>query len=228
MSAPARRSPASAALWRVGLPLGLLLLGLVITGLLWRNALQDAHRVLEQEFNSQVDGIAAAVTNRLQANIQVLRGVEGLFNSSRSVTRQEFRDYVQSLRLEERYPGILGVGFSQLIPARSLTEHVARVRREGFPAYAVRPEGAREEYSAIVYLEPFSGRNLRAFGYDMYSEPVRRDAMARAMVEGAPALSGRVKLVQETEADVQHGFLIYVPVYAHGLAHTTRDRKSVV
>lgn len=210
---------------RIGLPVLLFLLGMAITGLLWRNAQQDALRNLERDLANRADNIAAAVVSRLQANIQVLRGVEGLFNSSSQVTRQEFRDYAQALRLEERYPGILGVGYSLRIPAERLASHIAVTRREGFPSYTVRPEGERQDYSSIIFLEPFSGRNLRAFGYDMYSEPVRRDAMARAMEEGAPALSGRVRLVQETEADVQHGFLIYVPVYAHGNPHATRAER---
>jgi hypothetical protein len=33
---------------------------------------------------------------------------------------------------------------------------------------------------SIIYLKPFSGRNLRAFGYDMYSEATRNAAMAQA------------------------------------------------
>ncbi len=42
-----------------------------------------------------------------------------------------------------------------------------------------------------------TGRNLRAFGFDMYSEPVRRAAMEAARDTGAAALSGKVVLVQE-------------------------------
>ncbi|WP_353850005.1 CHASE domain-containing protein [Accumulibacter sp.] len=54
------------------------------------------------------------------------------------------------------------------------------IRADGFPEYALRPPGERRHYSSIVYLEPFDWRNQRAFGYDMYSEPVRQRAMERA------------------------------------------------
>lgn len=47
----------------------------------------------------------------------------------------------------------------------------------------------------------------------MFSESVRRKAMARARDTGLPALSGKVILKQETDTDVQNGFLLYVPVY---------------
>ena len=76
-------------------------------------------------------------------------------------------------------------------------------------------------YAPIVYLEPFSGRNLRAFGYDMFSEPVRREAMERARDQNVAALSGKVLLVQETDQDIQAGTLMYVPVYRTGVPTDT-------
>jgi len=89
----------------------------------------------------------------------------------------------------------------------------------------VNPQGNRDVYTSIVYLEPFSGRNLRAFGFDMYSEPVRRAAMERARDSGEAALSGRVVLVQETTTDVQPGTLMYSPVYRRGQPVDTVERR---
>ena len=83
----------------------------------------------------------------------------------------------------------------------------------------------REIYSSIIYLEPFTKLNLRAFGYDMFSEPVRRAAMERARDLDEAALSGKVILVQETGQDVQAGTLMYVPVYRPGEPHETVDER---
>jgi CHASE1-domain containing sensor protein len=87
------------------------------------------------------------------------------------------------------------------------------VRAEGFPDYTIHPEGQRTEYTPVVYLEPFRGRNLRTLGYDMYSEPVRHATMDRARDSGGTAISGKVTLLQETDRDIQSGFLMYIPVY---------------
>ena len=73
---------------------------------------------------------------------------------------------IRDRRLDERFPGIQGVGFSLVVPPDQKAAHTAAIRREGFPDYAIRPDGERELYTSIIYLEPFSGRNLRAFGYD--------------------------------------------------------------
>lgn len=93
----------------------------------------------------------------------------------------------------------------------------------------MRPEGRRETYTSIIYLEPFDERNQRAFGYDMFSEPVRREAMEIARDTDRTTLSGKVKLVQETEKDVQSGFLLYVPVYKKGMpVSTMQERRAAL
>jgi CHASE1-domain containing sensor protein len=71
------------------------------------------------------------------------------------------------------------------------------MRAAGFPDYEVKPPGPRDFYTSITHIQPFAGRNLRAFGYDMFSEPVRRAAMEAARDSGAAAATGKVTLVQE-------------------------------
>lgn len=169
--------------------------------------------------NAEFDALTLDAQERIEQRIEnytaVLRaGVSFIDTLQRLPTRKEWQRFVQGLQLGERFPGIQGYGFALMLEPGQVAAHEAAVRAEGFEAYRVYPEGERERYSAIVYLEPFDWRNQRAFGYDMYSEPVRRAAMERAARTGTPAASGRVTLVQETAEDVQAGFLIYLPVYA--------------
>ncbi|MSQ18111.1 MAG: PAS domain S-box protein [Betaproteobacteria bacterium] len=101
--------------------------------------------------------------------------------------------------------------------------------QEGFPDYRIKPELPRDEYYSIVYLEPFSARNARSFGYDMMTEPVRRAAQELARDTGQPALSGKVMLVLETDQDVQAGFIVYLPVYRQGAAASTvAERREAI
>lgn len=169
------------------------------------------------EFNTYAEKLNERLRERIGTFDEILRGAAGFFMSSDEVSRQEWRSYVSSLALEESHVGIQGLGFAQYLPPQRVPAHVKAVRAEGFPDYEVTPSGARQDYSAIVYLEPFYGRNLRAFGFDMLSEPVRREAMLRARDSAEIAYSGRVKLKQESSVDVQFGTLAYLPVYRHGL-----------
>ncbi len=192
------------------------LLGL--TALAWQRTRQAEEQERRDDFEDRLRDAQARIGARMEAYEQVLRGTAAALGAGPLMGRAAFHDYVATLHLEDHYPGIQGLGFSLLVPARDLPAHTAAVRAEGFPGYQMRPPGAREAYSSIVYLEPFSDRNLRAFGYDMFAEPVRRAAMEKARDEGQAALSGPVVLVQETGRDVQPGVLMYHPVYTPGPA----------
>ena len=179
----------------------------------------------QREFDFDCLEIQGKIQDRLGAHEQILRSGAAFFGNAKGVNRQEWRQFAARQRIEQRLPGIQGLGFALLVPRAELAQHLQEIRAEGFPDYQVRPAGDREVYSSIIYLEPFTNRNLRAFGYDMLSEPVRRAAMERARDQDAPALSGKVTLVQETDQDVQPGTLMFVPVYRPGLPLDTVDQR---
>jgi PAS domain S-box-containing protein len=191
---------------------------LILTGAAWQGARQDIEKETRERFTRRAEEINSAIFSRMQAQEQVLRGTRGLFEASDHVNREEWRRYVGALQLGRTYPGIQGIGFARHILPEELGRHIREVRAEGFPDYEIQPPGPRDEYTAIVYLEPLDWRNRRALGYDMFTEPTRREAMVTARDTGHPALSGQVVLVQETEQDVQAGCLMYLPVYRHGAA----------
>lgn len=184
----------------------------------------------QNELTLQASEVAAGIKRRLTSNIEVLRGVSGLFAAGQPVSRVAFRNYVEALRIAQDQPGIQGIGYAEWIGGQGREEVIERIRKEGFPDFQILPAGEREDLTAILQLEPFDWRNQRAFGYDMYSEPVRRAAMARARDEGRAAISDRVTLVQETFTDVQPGFLIYLPIYRTGalLASAEQRRAALI
>ncbi len=190
-----------------------LAIGLLLTGFISMRQLQDRNQSADTLFQLRATDLINTIERRLRDHEQILLGGAGLFDASGDVSRQEWRAYVARLRLNQNYPGIQGVGFSQVIAPAELERHLAAVRNQGFPDYTVRPPGERALYTSIIYLEPFAGRNLAAFGFDMFSEATRRKAMEQAVEGGMTSISGKVKLVQETHGREQAGFLMYVPVY---------------
>jgi len=210
---------------RYGPAMLVMLLGLLAAGYLSWLVKSEVDSGAQREFASNCEHIQQRIEARLQAHKQVLLGGAALFDSSDSITREEWRAYAQRVEVDHHFNGIQGLGFSRLIPREQLRSHLADIRGQGFPGYKVHPLGERELYSSIIYLEPFDWRNRRAFGYDMYAEPVRRDAMERARDSNDAALSGRVVLVQETERDVQAGTLMYVPVYRKGMPIATVEQR---
>ena len=205
-------------------------LGLLLTGAVWCLVTAQAERLARERFREQARELADAIGGRLAAYEQLLRGGVALMDATGGrIGRTEWRSYVAALRVEERYPGIQGIGYAMRVAPFALGTHEEAVRAEGFHTYRVTPPGPRPDYFPTVYLEPFTSRNLRAFGYDMFAEPVRQDAMARARDHGTPAATGKVRLVQETEEDVQAGILLYLPVYdRHRPLDGTAERRAAL
>jgi len=181
------------------------------------------------EFALVCNEIEIKIETRLHAHAQLLRTGAAFFAASDTVTRNQWLEFINQAKIEKNLPGIQGVGFSLVIPKNELQQHIQRIREEGFPDYTVKPAGEREIYTSIIYLEPFTGRNLRAFGYDMFTEPVRRKAMEQARDNDVAMLSGKVLLVQETKEDVQPGSLMYVPVFRNGMpVNTVEQRRTAI
>lgn len=189
----------------------------------------NVEREVQREFVFDSNLVVSRIEGRLQAHKQVLLGGAALFDASESVGRNEWREYTKRMQIDRHFNGVHGLGFSLLIPKSQLSRHIEEMRKQGFSDYTVRPAGERDVYSSVIYLEPFKDRNLRAFGYDMYADPVRRAAMEKARDENIAVLSGKVMLVQETDKDVQAGTLMYVPVYRKQmLVNTVEQRRAAL
>lgn len=170
--------------------------------------LQDRERFVHNVKQTQ-----NAINSRLENYITLLRGTAGFLTANKNATEQDFHQFVKRLHLSQRYQGIQGIGFSKRIPPRNLESFVQEQKQKGRSNFRVWPEHERSEYHTILYLEPLDKRNQAAIGYDMFSEPIRREAMERARNTGYASASAPVRLVQEIDEEVQPGFLIYLPVY---------------
>ncbi|QJC55343.1 putative signaling protein [Polaromonas vacuolata] len=203
----------------------ILFISLLLTFLVWRSAQEDLARLQQVQLESRVSKVSDAVLRRVQAYEQVLRGGVGLLAASDVVTRSEFQDYIASLNVKEHYPAIQGIGYAVHIPAADLELHKRKMRAEGFPDYDIYPTGERDQYTSIIYLEPFNLRNQRAFGFDMFSEPKRRAAMEVARDTGNTAVSTKVTLVQESGEKMQASILMYLPFYKNGKPRATLEER---
>lgn len=209
--------------WRSAL---VVITSLLLTGIAWYAVRTSVNLYDSARFSSLAKEIHNDISFQMQTYIDALLQAKALFHASTLVTREDFHDYVNTTGLLRKYPGIQGLGYTARIPSSQLTRHINEIRASGFKNYDVWPDTPRAEYFSIVYLEPFDWRNQRAFGYDMYTEPARRAAMATARDSGEPTATVRVTLVQETNVAPQPGFLIYVPVYRRGAVLDTVERRQ--
>lgn len=206
-----------------------LLASLGLTVLAWHFVATGTQAQAEERFEFLTRDIQQRIDERLKTYEQVLRSAQALFHASEAVERDEWRHFVLTQNIAQTYLGIQGVGYAKRFAPEHKAALESSVQSDGFPDFRVWPAGERAEYTAVLFIEPFTGRNLRAFGYDMLTEPVRRTAMIQARDSGQATLSGEVRLVQETDNDVQAGALLYLPIYRNDLPIATlAERRAAL
>ena len=211
------------------LPWIVLTVGLVGTAAICEQTRRFGVQEHERIESTLRDNVVDSLRSKLQNTISILAGVAGFFNGSGDVSRPEFRSYYETVAFNTvQIKGVQGIGFSRWIQPEQREAYVQGIRNQGFAGFDLRPVGKRQHYTAIEFLEPFDWRNQRAFGFDMYAEPTRRQAMDRARRTGSASLSGKVRLVQETEEDLQRGALIYVPIYRDRGESTSTAHRTLV
>ncbi|MBY0238726.1 MAG: CHASE domain-containing protein [Burkholderiaceae bacterium] len=204
--------------WTPALTLGL---GIAATVCTWALVDADSERRTQERFDDAASAVREKLASRLASYESLLRAGAALFDASTSVDRAEWQAYVAAIDLERQYPGLQGLGYARYLPQASADQETAALRREYAP-FRLWPEGQRDAYVAVTYLEPQNARNRAAIGYDMLLEPVRRGALRAAMQNGRLTASGPVTLVQEITEDKQVGFLMYNPVYT-GAARSAQE-----
>ena len=204
------------------------IVGLFLTFAITNYVRQEEESQEQKEFVQVCNEIKSKIINRINIQTEFLISGSSLFEASQSVTREEWKRFNKFSVGNVKFIGVQGLGFSTLIKKEQLKNHVSAIQKEGFPKYKVFPLMIRDSYTSIIYLEPFSGRNTLAFGYDMFSEPVRRKAMELARDYNKPILSGKVVLLLETKKSMQAGTIMYVPVYKNVPINTIESRRKAI
>ena len=128
-------------------------------------------------------------------------------------TPERFRIFTSGLGLATRYPEVQALGFTRWLEPGQTLESASGSGLA--PAPGVFPAQTTQPYRAVIqYIAPLSAVNVRALGFDMYSEPVRRAALLEGRVTQGVQATSPVTLVQvDARGQPLRGFLMFMPVW---------------
>src|SRR5258706_181909 len=207
-----------------------LVLGLVVSFGAWRVTEQQIDGEAAGQFQRETTRATEAIDRRIQDNLSLLIGLKGLFDASDRVSREEFRLYLSGFKLERRYSGVRVVTYSQRVKRAEKAAFERGVRRDtsidprGYPDFAIKPPGERDEYVSIKYLQPMAG-NEAALGLDLAANPVlRRADLALVRDGGEPVASPPLALPVDPG---QISFVLRSAIYRRGTpAQTAAQRRQ--
>ncbi|MDQ0569233.1 diguanylate cyclase (GGDEF)-like protein/PAS domain S-box-containing protein [Variovorax paradoxus] len=207
----------SLSVWvRIRLPLAIFVAGAVLSIALAVSARQEIGRSAQARFDATALDLARKVEARFDDYIAVLIGLRARFNTSETVARSDFTDYVAGLNLASAYPGFQAVNYAPRVLAGDKQAFEQRVRGDAdltasvASSFAIKPPGEREIYYPLVYIEPRAG-NERLLGNDLGAMPDRGDALEQGRDTGGLVMSGRKVRIAGRESDI--GLAMRLPVY---------------
>ena len=208
-------------------PYLVLAVSLLLTAVVTYSFYQNARNKDKIRFTSETNRLQSAFENKINLYIALLKGGRGFIESSRTISRESFAEYVKSLELEKNYTGVQGIGYVRIVPSVERAAFIEKMKAEGYTDFEIFPAAENKEFQVVSYLEPSNGRNRKIIGFDITSEKGWNEAANRAAASGEAAASGKVTLPQEDGFEAQTGFLIYLPIYKNAGSTVGTRAKDV-
>jgi signal transduction histidine kinase/CheY-like chemotaxis protein len=204
----------------LGLPLIVLLVGLLASLAVSFQLARVTGERSRARFDGLVESVTSAINARIDTQTALLRSLSGLFATDDAVSPEEFRHFVAKLDLKRNYPSVQGMGYSRYAAnAEEKRSLEAYMRGDGgVRDFHVWPDTARADHSAILYLQPSIHPTPKALGFDMLSEPVRREALLRSARTGRLSMSGKIPLLPGISSTRTPTFLMSLPIYQNNPA----------
>ena len=187
------------------------------------------YEILQEEnrFLKDSDSVVSKISDKLQLVGTVLHGFRGIYEIKENVTREDFKKYYYSVQNSKKLSGVQAIGYQlETADKQVFVKSIDELKSLGLLKRDLPVIDDDGKYRFIFYIEPTDERNTVALGYDMYSNPIRREAITKSYVSDLPTISGTVTLVQEITAEKQHGFLMYLPVYKYGTNPITLEERK--
>lgn len=189
----------------------------------WENERQYA------EIAKHGEAVADAIERRIISHREALASLARLIEVSPDLHPEQFDHFTKTTLLE--HPDISALSFNPYLTLAQRSEFEGRMARmhksAGFriterdASRQLVRAGERAEYVPVGYISPLEG-NQAAVGFDINSEPLRKDAISRARLSGHVAVTAPVRLVQDNKE--RAGVLVLAPAFKE----TTESFKKVL
>jgi diguanylate cyclase (GGDEF)-like protein/PAS domain S-box-containing protein len=194
----------------IAIAVAIFMMGLTVA--YWYKEDRQAKEIRDRVFNESANQIQNKIYLRLSRFELMLRGIKGFYESSRFVSKDEYAHYINALEMTQTTPGFQAVAVALYVNHEKKLQHTANMQRRGEANFKVKPEGVRPSYAPLSLIEPHTGYNLNAIGYDLLTNPKIRPAIEDARDKGVTALTSKLTLIQDEGKNIP-AVVMYMPIY---------------
>jgi PAS domain S-box-containing protein len=197
---------------RINWKLNLLMPMLLILGLLWLAFYGATHWIIkEQQYQLESDSQALTknIADRLLTHRELLTSLRNFIEVTPDFSFKQFKLFTR-ITLQDN-PDIFALSFNDLVTIDQRSVYEQRIsalsplgqfqitERDSQGHLSAAAE--RGEYVPVRYIVPLES-NLPAVGFDINAEPIRRDAINRAITTNNMAVTGPIQLMQEQKKQI--------------------------
>lgn len=207
------------------LPLIVLLVMFVLIMAYWLPYRADIIRQQQQVFNRHTAQLVEDLQRRLNHVEQLVTSGTAFVNASTDVQQRDWQTFTETLMLDKNYPGIQSFGIARVLPASDISAFKIWMQAQGVRDFTIYPAGERQRYAVVSHIQPFTTLNRSVLGYDLLSDPMRRQTSLRAASLAQSALTPAVTLVQDLSGSAEPGLILLQPVYRSGTPLVSAEQK---
>lgn len=158
--------------------------------------------------------VTVEIRDRLRSHGQFLQSLRAFVASSAQLEPADWQRFSNYQDTKTNLPGIQAYGYLPAVPPQQLNSFEANTRKLlNLPLYKVFPSGGLQPHFPVLYVSPAEGGNLNGLGFDLASDPTRREAMERSRDTNMVAMTARVQLIPDQRESTRPGFILFLPIY---------------
>jgi CHASE1-domain containing sensor protein len=171
-------------------------------------ATEEAARI---KFEAIVDDARDRIESRMDLQLSLLRATKALFKThDGSISAKEYETFFNSLGAADHFAGLHGIGLVKIVKAgdeaaieREISQNLGFERK-------IHPQSSLRWRAPTVLREPRGVYSDPVIGFDMMVDPVRREAIERALKDDAEYATGRLLMGKNTGSSRSFvGFLMF-------------------
>ncbi len=193
-----------------------MLITTVLVIIIFRNVRNSEWNTTREDFTAESKELAKKLEEKVHRYFEVLGHINGLFEASGHVTRDEFRIYANHILKSE--PTLKAVSWSPKVEKADFEDMADLALRQGVAEFKIYRSPGEDSYEdseddtafPIFYIEPEEG-NREALGFDLASELRRKETLFRTIEQGIPLATPPLNLVQGPSDT--NSMIIFYPKY---------------
>lgn len=199
------------------LPASVFLLLTIATLILWQWQTQVQREADEFSDSQESAAITTEIRDRLRLNAQFLSSLQAFATANPGQTLQSWRRYAEKIDISASPSGLFAFAYAPVIQTSQVENFIFSTRpqvdRSNFQIF---PKSSGASVAPLVFIATQQATPHPAIGFDLLSEPTRRQAIQMATDTRDIALSGQVELIGD-QASQGPAFMMVHALYGPGL-----------